>query len=85
MVSNETFGMCSYCRKRIIWIRTKNGKNMPVDPTLIDYKKPESGKKGKEKIVTSQGEVISADIVDCDKADGIGYISHFATCPKFRR
>ena len=43
-VGNQ-FGKCSYCGKRIIWVRTKGGKNMPVDPEIISYKAPEVGKK----------------------------------------
>lgn len=85
MRSSDPFGTCTYCGRRIMWVRTKAGKNMPVDPTLINYRKPEAGKKAKEKIVTPQGEVVSADIVDSDKAEGYGYISHFATCKNYRR
>lgn len=85
MRSSDPFGTCAYCGRRIMWVRTKAGKNMPVDPTLINYRKPEAGKKAKEKIVTPQGEVVSADIADNDKAEGYGYISHFATCKNYRR
>lgn len=72
------FGQCRGCGCRILWIRTKAGKNMPCNPTLINYRK-EPG--GKEKIVTQEGEVVSGITgVDQEEADGIGYISHFATC-----
>lgn len=80
----NSFGTCAYCGKQVMWLRTKAGKNMPVDPTMVDYMMPEEGKKGKEKIVTPQGEVISADRADRDKAVGYGYISHFATCKRHR-
>ena len=68
-----------------MWIRTKAGKNMPVNPELISYRKPEKGKKASEKIVTQEGEVICADRSDSSKAEGVGYISHFATCTNRRR
>ncbi len=58
---------------------------MPVDPTLISYRRSDAGQKAKERIVTQEGEVVSADKVPVDKAEGVGYISHFATCPNKRR
>lgn len=33
-----------------------------------------------EKIVTPEGEVVCADKVSSESAEGFGYISHFATC-----
>lgn len=63
-----------------MWLRTKAGKNMPVDPKMISYRRPEAGRKAAEKIVTQAGEVICADRVDNSRAEGVGYISHFATC-----
>lgn len=85
MRSSNPFGTCRNCGARIMWVRTKAGKNMPVDPTLISYRRPEAGQKAKERIVTPEGEVVSADKVPGDRAEGIGYISHFATCPNKRR
>lgn len=79
------FSTCAYCGKQIMWIRTKGGRNMPVDPQIINYRRPESGKKAEEKLVTPQGEIIAADRVDGKDAEGYGYISHFATCIKRRR
>ena len=32
------------------------------------------------KIVTPEGEVVCADKVSSESAEGFGYISHFATC-----
>lgn len=84
MRSNDPFGTCRYCGEQIMWIRTKSGKNMPVDTPIISYRRPEAGMKAKDKIVTQQGDVVSADITDSGKAEGFGYISHFATC-KSRR
>lgn len=80
MRSSNPFGTCAYCGRQVMWVRTKAGKNMPVDPTMINYRRPAAGKKGKEKIVTPQGEVVSADRATSDRSEGFGYISHFATC-----
>ncbi|MCI8561989.1 MAG: hypothetical protein HFH69_00565 [Lachnospiraceae bacterium] len=65
-----------------MWIRTKAGKNMPVDPDILNYRRPASGEKATEKIVTTNGDVVSANIVDSSEAEGYGYISHFATCSR---
>lgn len=78
----DSFGTCAYCGRQILWIRTKAGKNMPVNPELISYCMPEDGKKGAEKIVTPEGAVICADRSESSWAEGTGYISHFATCGK---
>ena len=43
------FGQCRTCGARIMWIKTKSGKNMPVDPQFVDYRKVAGGK---ERIVT---------------------------------
>lgn len=77
------------CHQQILWIKTINGKNMPVNARLITYRVPKEGK-GKERIVTPNGETVSAEIVQpgTQDATGVGYISHFATCPvanMFRR
>lgn len=58
-----------------MWIKTKAGKNMPVNLNLINYKDG-----GKEKIVKEDGSVVSGTITNPEDADGCGYISHFATC-----
>lgn len=68
-----------------MWIRTKAGKNMPVNPEMISYRRPKEGGRAMEKIVTQIGEVVCADRVNSSQAEGVGYISHFATCPKRRR
>ncbi len=85
MSSSNPFGTCVYCGNQIMWIRTKAGKNMPVDPQMINYCKPKDGKKAEEKLVTLQGDIVAADRADVRDAEGFGYISHFATCTKRRR
>ncbi len=73
------FGRCRYCGKQILWVKMRSGRNMPCNPEMIGYRKPLEGK-GQELIVTTGGETVWADRVYDDNADGIGYISHFATC-----
>ena len=77
---------CRGCGAPIVWIRTTAGKSMPCDAEPVLYKARE-GAAGK--IVTPNGEVLSCDLdVGPDEATGIGYISHFVTCPQaeqFRR
>lgn len=51
-----------------------------VDPTMISYRRPEAGAKAKEKIVTPEGEVVCADKVSSESAEGFGYISHLPLC-----
>lgn len=75
-------GTCRQCGRRILWVRMKSGKNMPVDMALHNYKKDSTGK---EKIVTPDGEVLTGRILVGERGDGAGYISHFASCKKYRR
>lgn len=79
-------GICRGCGQPIIWIRTGGRKSMPCDPDQVVYWQTPGGS---HKIVTPNGEVRIAELDGPEeKATGIGYISHFATCPKadqFRR
>jgi hypothetical protein len=69
-----------------MWIRTKAGKNMPVNPEMISYRRPGYGERASEKIVTPAGEVVSVNRADSGReAEGTGYISHFATCKSRRK
>ena len=71
---------CRGCGAEIVWIRTVLGKSMPCDPDPILYWQKE---KAPGKIVTPNGEVRSCELQgEPDGATGIGYISHFSTCPK---
>ena len=72
------FGKCKSCGRRVLWIKTAAGKNMPVDPHFVNYRKVHGGK---ERIVLPNGEVVAGERCDAQEADGYGYISHFATCP----
>lgn len=77
--THNPFGTCRKCGKRILWIKTTAGKNMPVNPDLINYRIVTGGK---ERIVTQNGQVVAGEKCRPEVADGIGYISHFATCGK---
>ena len=76
--------ICKGCGAEISWIRTKNGKSIPVDEKPVPYYEGNSAK-----IVLEDGTVVSGDLDGPEEAfRGFGYVSHFATCPKagkFRR
>lgn len=75
--------ICKGCGAAIIWITTPGGRSIPCDCEQRLYRQT---KRGSIKIVTPNGEVLSAELEsDSGKADGIGYISHFATCPEAGR
>ena len=78
-VKYDMFGTCRQCGDRILWIKTKAGKNMPVNPELINYRAVPGGK---ERIVTPEGIVVAGEKCKADEAEGCGYISHFATCAR---
>lgn len=80
---STTLTACRGCGAKIIWVTMKSGKAMPCDPEPLPYW---LGKKGVYRIVTPNGEVVAASLDGPSReADGIGYISHFATCPRARR
>ena len=70
---------CRSCGARIIFIKSTKGHFIPCNPTVTRYRKEDGGK---EKIVLDTGEVVSCrtDIAP-EEMDGVGYVSHFATCP----
>ena len=73
----NNFSQCKRCGARIIFVKMKSGKTMPVNPNFVNYRKDG----GKDRIVLANGEVMAGTIVtDPGDADGYGYTSHFATC-----
>lgn len=79
----NNFGQCRGCGRRILWIKTKAGKNMPVDTNIIHYRKDLDGK---DKIVTQDGDVVTGTILDTpQEGEEMGYISHFATCTQSKK
>jgi len=76
---------CRACGAKILFIKTVAGKSIPVNEEIKYYIQKANGS---EKIVTPNGEVLSAELTsNPDDATGVGYISHFATCtnPEFFR
>lgn len=60
----------------------KGRKEYAGRPQFVDFKKI---KGGKERLVLPNGEVVAGERCKAKEADGYGYISHFATCPGYRR
>lgn len=77
---------CKGCGAPIVWIKTPGGKSIPCDPDMVPYWQ-KAGAKGK--VVTPNGETISCEFDgDLQTATGLGYVSHWGTCPmadSFRR
>ena len=64
---------CKTCGAEIKWIRTKSGKNMPVDAEKVKFVPG-----GKNIVVTENGETVRAKI--SEYGTETGYIPHWATC-----
>lgn len=76
-------GTCRGCGVKIVWIKTSAGKSMPCNPDPVTYWQKA---KAAGKVVTPNGEVLSCEFEgDLHEATGIGYISHYATCPQAAR
>lgn len=73
---------CRGCGASIVWIKTPTGKAMPCDPAPVYYKATPDGK---DKVVTTRGEVVSCEIVPGANATDAGYRPHWATCPQADR
>jgi len=69
---------CQKCGMMIIFERTVNGKNMPVDTPGVWYKPDRAGK---DTILNDSGETVKGHILN-DKTDGayFGHRPHFASC-----
>lgn len=74
---------CRSCGAPIIFIVSLHGRSIPCDAQQVVYWQKAGGSK---KIVTPNGEVVSCELEgDPQEATGIGYVSHFATCPNADR
>jgi len=74
---------CKYCGAEIVWVKMKSGKKMPCDPMISTYTKDP---KGKLKIITTTGEVVSCSPLGDSSVDKeCGYIPHWSTCPNADR
>ena len=75
---------CRGCGKPIAFIKSANGKSIPVDPEPICFMPEE----GLDKFVLMDGTVQRGRALEEADKTAIGYRSHFATCPAaddFRR
>jgi hypothetical protein len=69
---------CKSCGAEIVFIKSKSGGFIPCDAKTVPYW---SGKEGKGKIVTFDGEVVSCELKgDYGKETGHGHMPHWATC-----
>ncbi len=76
---SEGESRCRSCGAKILFIKSEKGRFIPCNPTVTRYKM-ENG--GKEKVVLDTGKVVSCRTdISAEEMDGVGYISHFATCP----
>ena len=75
---------CKSCGAKIVWIKTTRGMSMPCNAEQVQY---QENKRGSALIVTKDGDVVRGNIIDGNQTslvpvvDGVGYVSHFATCP----
>lgn len=74
---------CKGCGHAIIFIKMGGGRVMPCDPDPVTYwEKP----KATGKVITPNGMTISCEFEgDLQKATGVGYRPHWATCPEARK
>lgn len=77
--------ICRACGARMLFIKTKNGKTMPVDAEAVRFVPDPAGR---NLYVLEDGSVVHGTAPEPDDKDvHTGYISHFATCtePNFFR
>ena len=76
---------CRSCRAPIVWAVTERGKDMPIDQAPVEG--------GNVYFVGSPGSRVVRVLSDpqptleeqTDSADGLRYVTHFATCPQADR
>lgn len=72
---------CRGCGAPVVWIKTPAGKAMPCDPAPVYYKATPDGK---DKVVTTRGEVVSCEIVPGANATDAGYPATLGHLPAGR-
>lgn len=78
-MSYTNIGKCRSCGADIVWIKMASGKKMPCDAGMISFKYADPGDKEAQIYVTPEG-TIARGYID-PAGGGVGYTSHFATCP----
>lgn len=79
--------ICKGCGAPLEWIRTTEGRNMPVDPEPVFVIEGE----GRDRFVTDAGEVISGRRALPEEESRnlpVAFVPHWKTCPaadRFRR
>lgn len=81
----DTTMACRSCQKRIGFIKTTAGRNMPVDPELVRVRLMPARRTtvGKPRLLVLPGGVVRRGV---ETSDGLGepiegYVPHWATCP----
>lgn len=73
--------ICKECGEPIFFIRTQSGAKMPVNKKQIPFI---CG--GKNRVVTPQGDVVAATILDRSCPESVlGFIPHWSTCKNANR
>lgn len=73
---------CRSCRAEIVWATTEQGKSMPVDLAPVDHGNVyyiDQGAMPRVRVLADPQPTLEED---ADSADGLRYVSHFATCPQ---
>lgn len=65
---------CKGCGADVLWIKTEAGKNMIVEPKLVEVNLDDAGQIN---IVTPNGKTIARAPLGT-----MGYIPHWARCPR---
>lgn len=72
---------CKGCGKLIVWTKMQSGKAMPCDPEVIRITPDITGElHANETFITPEGMTVKAK--RDPESDIIGYVPHWATCPK---
>lgn len=79
--------VCRGCGTPLEWIRTKEGRSMPVDPETVFVIEGE----GRDRFITDEGEVITGRRATPEEERPeltVAFVPHWKTCPdadRFRR
>ena len=83
----QEMSVCKGCGAPIDWIKTTEGRNMPIDPEPVFI--IEGG--GTDRFVTDEGAVVLGRMARPDEESAalpVGFVPHWKTCPNaadFRR
>ena len=70
---------CKFCGEEVTWVTTCTGDRVLCNPNIVMYW---ANLLGKAKVITQDGETVCADLNGAlHKSTGVGYVTHFSTCP----